>query len=207
MTENITRYDADALGALIRTIRGQKAILDSDLDRVYGVTTKRLNEQVRRNPDRFPPDFAFVLSREETVRLQSNSAAVEAQPLQNQPDRMNCSQFVASSSRHRGTAYHPIAFTEHGAIMAANVLRSRRAVQMSVFVVRAFAKMREQLRSRSEMEKRLLQIENILLAHDDSIRDLYEKLRPLLLPPPEPDKKPIGFQVRERRARYGRKPR
>ena len=97
----------------------------------------------------------------------------------------------------------PFAFTEHGAIMAATVLNSPRAVQMSVFVVRAFIKMREQLLNRTEMEKRLTEIEKGLLSHDAALRDLYQKLRPLLLPPPAPPSKPIGFNVRERRARYG----
>ncbi|MBN1270521.1 MAG: hypothetical protein JXB04_13105 [Kiritimatiellae bacterium] len=86
--------------------------------------------------------------------------------------------------------------------MAATVLNSPQAVQMSVFVVRAFVKLREQLLSRAELEARLAQVENILLAHDDRIRDLYEKIRPLLLPPPDPPRKKIGFEVRERRARY-----
>jgi len=185
MTEKIACYDAGAVGALIRTIRCQKVILDSDLARVYGVETKVLNKAVSRNRARFPDDFAFKIAPQEVADLRF--------------------QIGTSNVGRGGRRSHPWVFTEHGAIMAANVLRSCRAVQMSVFVVRAFVKMGEQLLSRSEMEQRLLQIENILLSHDDSIRDLYEKLRPLLLPPPEPEKKPIGFQVRERRARYGRK--
>ena len=87
--------------------------------------------------------------------------------------------------------------------MAATVLNSPRAVEMSVFVVRAFVRMREELSSRSDMEKRLDQIEKILLVHDDHLRDLFEKIRPLLLPPPDEPKRPIGFQARERRASYG----
>jgi len=89
-------------------------------------------------------------------------------------------------------------------MMAANILRSPRAVQMSIFVIRAFVRIRQELLTRHEMEKRLDHIEKILLVHDDALKDVYDKLRPLLLPPPEPEKKPIGFQVRERRARYGR---
>jgi hypothetical protein len=96
----------------------------------------------------------------------------------------------------------PNAFTEHGAIKAATVLNSPRAVQMSVFVVWAFIKMREQLLNRSEMEKRLAEIEKGLMSHDAALRDLCAKLRPLLLPPPDPPSKPIGFSVRESRARY-----
>ena len=89
----------------------------------------------------------------------------------------------------------PYAFTEHGAIMAANVLNSRQAVQMSVFVVRAFIKMREQLLNRAEMEKRLAEIEKTLMGHDTALRDLYQKIRPLLLPPPEPQRRRIGFNA------------
>jgi len=96
----------------------------------------------------------------------------------------------------------PHAFTEHGAIMAANVLNSRQAVEMSVFVVRAFIKIREQLLNRAELEKRLAIIEKVLLSHDDALRDLYQKIRPLLLPPPGPPRKPIGFGVREKQAYY-----
>ena len=93
----------------------------------------------------------------------------------------------------------PYAFTEHGAIMAANVLNSRQAIEMSVFVVRAFIKMREQLLNRAELERRLVEIEKVLLSHDAALRDLYQKIRPLLLRPPEPPRRKIGFKARERR--------
>jgi hypothetical protein len=89
--------------------------------------------------------------------------------------------------------------------MAANVLNSQDTIRMSVFVVRAFVKMREALMSRSELERRLLQIENILLAHDESIRELYDQIRPLLLPPPHPPRKRIGFEVKEEAARYSKR--
>jgi hypothetical protein len=184
MAEKPVRYSPETLGALIFTIRGLRVILDSDLARIYGVPTKRLNEQVRRNADRFPPDFLIQLTPSETKQLQGLR-----------------SQF-ATLKRGKHIKYLPHAFTEHGAIMAANVLNSREAIRMSVFVVRAFIKMREALISRSELERRLLQIENILLAHDESIRELYEKIRPLLLPPPEGPRKKIGFEVKEAAARY-----
>ena len=167
---------------LIKLVRGCKVILDDDLAQIYGVTTKRLKEQVKRNDGRFPVDFAFVLTRKEFMT--------------------NRSQIATGSGKHRNPRYPPMAFTEHGAIMAATVLNSPRAVEMSVFVVRAFVRMREELSSRSDMEKRLDQIEKILLVHDDHLRDLFEKIRPLLLPPQDEPKRPIGFQVRERRAMY-----
>ena len=112
------------IARLIHEIRGERVILDADLAAIYGVTTKRLNEQVKRNADRFPDDFAFQVTKEETANLTSQNT---------------------TSRSHGGRRYPPYAFTEHGAIMAANVLNSKQAVQMSVFVVRAFVKLREVL--------------------------------------------------------------
>jgi hypothetical protein len=112
---------------------------------------------------------------------------------------MRC-QFGTASRRN--VRHLPYAFTEHGAIMAANVLRSKKAAEMSVFVVRAFVQMRQALLSSHEREKRLDQIEKILLTHDSALKDLYEQIRPLLLPPDDPPPKRIGFSVRESRARY-----
>ena len=112
------------------------------------------------------------------------------------------SQFATASKRN--IRFLPYAFTEHGAIMAANILNSPQAIQMSVFVVRAFVKMREALISRSELERRLLRIENVLLAHDESIRELYDQIRPLLLPLPDPPKRRIGFEAKEAAARYAK---
>lgn len=176
----------------ILTMRGLKVILDADLARLYGVSTKRLNEQVRRNAEKFPPDFVFQLTPEEVAILKSHF--VTSRP------RGMWSQFATTSKRRIGLP--PFAFTEHGAIMAATVLNSPQAVQMSVFVVRAFVQMREQLQGRVEWEKRLAEIERTLLSHDTALRELYQKIRPLLLPPLEPPKKQIGFQVKEQRARY-----
>ena len=105
----------------------------------------------------------------------------------------NWSQFVTSSKRHRGATYRPLAFTEHGAIMAATVLNSPEAVAMSVFVVRAFVRMREQLAANAAILKRLAEIDRTLLEHDAALRDVYRKLLPMLQPPPEPPKRRIGF--------------
>lgn len=182
--ESEVQVSIDVIENLIFLIRGQRVILDADLAHIYGVPTKRLNEQVRRNAERFPPDFLIQLTPLETKEVQGLR-----------------SQF-ATLKRGRHIKYLPHAFTEHGAIMAANVLNSPEAIRMSVFVVRAFVKMRETLISRSELERRLIQIENILMAHDESIRELYEQIRPLLLPPPEGLRKKIGFEVKEPLARY-----
>ncbi len=105
-------------------------------------------------------------------------------------------------NRGHNIKYLPYAFTEHGAIMAATVLNSPQAVEMSVFVVRAFIKMREQLLATAALAKRLAEVEKLLLTHDSALRDLYQKIRPLLLSPPEPERKAIGFGVKERSARY-----
>ncbi|MFZ4396719.1 MAG: ORF6N domain-containing protein [Kiritimatiellia bacterium] len=172
-------------------------MLDADLARIYGVATKVLNQAVKRNRERFPEDFIFQLTQEETEQCgHSRSQIVTVKT------ETNRSQIVTGSQKHRDPKFPPYAFTEHGAIMAATVLNSPRAVQMSVFVVRAFIKMREQLLNRIEMEKRLAEIEQGLMSHDAAMRDLYAKIRPLLLAPPDPPKKPIGFSVRESRARY-----
>jgi hypothetical protein len=107
---------------------------------------------------------------------------------------------ILKRGEHR--KYLPRVFTEHGTIMAANVLNSPRALEMSVFVVRAFIKMREQLLTTTTLAKRLAEVEKLLLTHDSALRDLYQKIRPLLLPPPAPERKAIGFGVKERRAQY-----
>jgi hypothetical protein len=188
-------YYLEPIENIIFSFRGQKVILDTDLARLYGVPTKRLNEQVKRNADRFPLDFAFCLSSEEFESLKLKIDAMKGP--------FNRSQFATGSQRHRDPRYLPWAFTEHGVIMAANVLNSTQAIKMSVFVVRVFIKLREQLLDRKELEERLTNIENILLSHDGSIRGLYERIRPLLLPKKEIPRKRIGFKLSEKREKYG----
>ena len=127
----------------IRHIRDVAVILDADLAAIYGVPTKRLNEQVKRNKDRFPADFVFVLTAEEWRSLRLN----ESEAIGNQVDKGDRSQIAtgSTSAKHRDKRARPYAFTEHGALMAANVLRSAAAVKMSVFIVRAFVRQRELL--------------------------------------------------------------
>src|SRR5438445_5481673 len=128
----------------IFSIRGVRVILDADLAVLYGVSTKRLNEQFRRNRKRFPDDFAFQLTAEETTALRSQIATTsEKSPILRSQ--------TATSSSHGGRRYRPRAFTEHGALQAANILNSANAVRMSVFVIRAFTKMREQLGTQTAM--------------------------------------------------------
>jgi hypothetical protein len=177
----------------IRLIRGHKVILDHDLAALYSVRTSRFNEAVGRNADRFPADFRFQLTLGEMARIMAEAVNKNAYEAKDQAFKPNSSQIATSSRRHRGVAYIPWAFTEHGALMAANILRSQRAAEMSVFVIRAFIKMREVLAANTSILKRLAEIDQSLLVHDSALRDLYQKLRPLLTPTPEPEKPKIGF--------------
>jgi ORF6N domain-containing protein len=177
-------------GKAIFAVRGERVIIDADLARLYGVTTKRFNQAFKRNVKRFPADFAFQLSVEEFARLRSSAVT---QPVDKEAGSANWSQFVTSSRRHRGAIYRPWAFTEHGALMAANVLRSAQATQMSIFLIRAFVRLREEAMANVVVLKRLAQIDKTLLQHDAGLRDVYRKLQMLLAPPPETPKRRIGF--------------
>jgi hypothetical protein len=179
----------------IHMIRGQRVVLDSDLAALYGVLTKRLNEAVRRNANRFPEDFCFRLTREEVGNLKSQIATSKLESTPEEGITPNWSQIATSSRKHRGATYRHFAFTEHGALMAATVLRSPQAVQMSLYVVRAFVRMREELMTSAVIFKRLAQIDKKLLEHDVVLQDVVEKLLPLLNPPPEPPKRRIGFNA------------
>ena len=193
------------LDALILTIRDQKVILDADLAGIYGVPTKRLNEQVKRNAERFPADFMFQLKAGEWRILKSQIATSSSEYSENQSDTPNRSQTATSSQRHRGT--FPYAFTEHGALMAANVLNSPEAVKMSVYVVRAFIKQRKLFMAQSDVLKKLAQMDAKLLQHDDALRLIWRELQPLLSPPPPLPKPQVGFHVKEDSPRYGSKKR
>lgn len=179
------------LEPLIVRVRGQRVILDADLARLYGVMTGALNQAVKRNAERFPADFAFLLRPVDVENLKSQIviSSSQANDFINKSD--NWPQIV--TSYHGGSRHLPWAFTEHGALMAANVLRSAHAVQMSVFVIRAFVRLREQVAANTAIIKRLAEIDNTLLQHDTALRDIYQKLLPLLQPPPEQRKRRIGF--------------
>ena len=156
----------------IFTIRDGPVVVDSDLAQLYGVETRVFNKAIKRNAARFPKDFAFQLTRQEFTNLKFQ---------------------IGTSRSHGGRRKLPWVFTEHGAIMAATILNSERAVAMSVYVVRAFVKMCRELLANATMEVRLQKIEKTLLTHDAALRDVFQKLRPLLLPPPEKPKRQIGF--------------
>jgi hypothetical protein len=181
---------------LILLIRKQRVILDADLARLYGVTTKAFNQAVKRNAKRFPEDFAFQLTASELAHLRSHIVTSNAETVESAIKNQNRSQIVTGSQKHRDPRYRPWPFTEHGAVMAANVLRSERAIHMSVFVVRAFVRLREQVAANQAILKRLAEIDRTLLQHDRALLDLYEKLLPLLQPAPDPPKRRIGFQSR-----------
>jgi hypothetical protein len=166
-------------------------ILDADLARLYGVPTKVFNQAVKRNADRFPEDFAFQPTETELKILRSQIVTSSSEAIESTTATKTRSQIVTSS--HGGRRYLPWAFTEHGAVMAANILRSEQAVQMSVFVVRAFVRLREHIEANAAILKRLAEIDRTLLQHDTALLDLYEKLLPLLQPPPGPPQRRIGF--------------
>jgi hypothetical protein len=196
------------LDSLILTIRDQQVILDADLAEIYGVPAKRLNEQVKRNADRFPPDFVFQMTSAELAALRSQFATLNTQQTDFQYDGALRSQFVTlKAGRGQHLKYRPYAFTEHGALMAANILNSPEAVKMSVYVVRAFIKQRHLILTNADILKHLAQIDKTLLQHDDALRVIWQELQPLLSPPPEPPKPEIGFHVKEDAPRYRAKPR
>lgn len=182
----------DPLASRIFIIRGQRVILDADLARLYGVTTMAFNQAVRRNAGKFPKDFRFQLTRGERADLISQSVISSVDIIADKEDKDNSSQF-AMSSRHGGRRKLPWAFTEHGCLMAATVLNSPRAVRMSLYVIRAFVRMREELAANATILKRLAEIDNSLLEHDAALRTLWQRLQPLLAPPPEPPRRRIGF--------------
>jgi phage regulator Rha-like protein len=178
---NHTPARVNKITSRIRTIREKKVILDFDLAEIYGVHTKILNKAVKRNLARFPSDFIFQLTDEELENLRFQ---------------------IGTSSLHGGRRYQPYAFTENGAIMAANVLNSPEAVRMSVFVVRAFVQMRELLGSTKELAKQLAALEKKLTArldgHEVAIADVLRRIMEILdppPPPPEPPRRQIGFRV------------
>jgi hypothetical protein len=181
----------EAITHRILLLREQKVLLDSDLAALYGVETRRLNEQVRRNRERFPKDFIFELTAEEFANLKS--------------------QFATSS--WGGRRKLPLAFTEHGAIMAATVLNSPRAVEVSVYVVRAFVRLRELASTHQDLAKRLSELEDkteaLAMNHDTfsrntraQLKQVFDALRELMVPP-DPPRRPIGFVTPEDKSKKG----
>jgi len=157
----------------ILVIRGHRVMLDSDLSILYGVTTKRLNEQVKRNRHRFPEDFMFQLTSQEKGEVVAKC------------DHLKKLKFSPAK---------PFAFTEHGAVMVASVLNSERAVEVSIYVVRAFVKLREMLGTQKALAQKLADLERQVASHDSHIRSLFEAIRQLM-EPPAPRSRRIGFKT------------
>ena len=190
MTEQ-TLVPVEAIAATIFTIRGQRVILDTELARLYGVSTSQFNQAVKRNLDRFPLDFMFQLTSEEHESLRSQIVTIKA-----------------GRGQHR--KYLPYAFTEHGALMAATILNSPKAVEVSVYVMRAFIQQRAMLASNAELalkmeriERRLITSVNLLREHDDTltahdsqIEALIEAINEIRTPPATP-RRAIGFRAGE----------
>ena len=153
-------------------IRNQRVLIDADLASLYGITTKRLNEQVKRNIGRFPADFMFQLTLEEKEEVVANC------------DHLKKLKYSKTT---------PFAFTEHGAIMAASVLNTPRAIEVSVIVVRTFIRLRQLLSTNKELRHKLTELENRLNRHDETLQDLLEAIHQLMDPPVENKKRPIGF--------------
>ena len=156
----------------ILLIRGEKVIVDTDLAEFYGVPTKRLNEQVKRNKGRFPDDFMFQLSPDEKAEVVANCDHLE---------NLKYSRAL------------PYAFTEHGAIMAAGVLNTSRAIEVSVFIVRAFVKVRQMVAGYKDLQRKIAQVERRLTDHDEQIIELVNLIKQLLNPEPPPKKRRIGY--------------
>ncbi|MCK9426516.1 MAG: ORF6N domain-containing protein [Ignavibacteriaceae bacterium] len=167
----------------ILLIRGQRVMLDRDLAELYGVETKNLNRQVKRNPERFPSEFMFQLTLSEKNELVTDW------------HRFN-------SLKH--STVLPFAFTEYGALMLASVLNSPRAIEAGIYVVRAFVHLKEILLTHKELAQKLKELEYKIETHDEQITAIFEAINQLLTPPPAPKRK-IGFEVKEKGVKYGRK--
>jgi hypothetical protein len=181
-----TPLDVGQIAQRIQLIRGQRVILDTDLAAFYGETTKRFNQQVRRNLARFPADFMFQLDTEEAQSLRLQFATLDA------ADKGRTDGNDGKPGRGRYSKYLPMAFTEHGAIMAATLLNSPRATEISVHVVRAFVQWRAMLAANRELSQKLHTLERKVSQHDGAIGELVEAMRQLLAAP-ESTKRPIGF--------------
>ena len=169
-----TLIPAERIERTILLIRGQKVILDTDLAELYGVQTGALNRAVKRNRERFPEDFMFQIAKEEY-------------------DDLKCHFGISRSWGGRRRSF-PYAFTEHGAIMAASVLNTERAVKVSVYVVRVFVKLRQMLSTHKELAHKLTELERKIETHDEAIRSLIAAIRQLMAPP-EPERGKIGFKA------------
>jgi hypothetical protein len=178
--------------------RGEKVLLAA----LYGVAAKVLNQAVKRNRERFPDDFMFRLTDEETRLLRSQFLALESrQPVENQGAETNWSQFVTSSSKFRGLKYRPYAFTEQGVAMLSSVLKSERAVKVNIAIMRAFVKLRQMIETNRELARKFSELEQRVGKHDEEIAAILEAIRQLMTPIEKP-RREIGFHLREKAPHY-----
>ena len=168
----------EVIATRIMEMRGKKVILDKDLAKLYGVKTKRLNEQVKRNIRRFPDDFMFQITREEADSLRSQIATLKTQAIR---------------GHHR--KYLPYVFTEQGVAMLSSVLHSERAIQVNILIMRAFTKLREILLTHKELAVKIEALEKKYAEHDQTIKAIFEAIKQLLQPVPEEPKRRIGFDA------------
>ena len=189
----------EAIQAHIFVIRDQRVVLDTDLADFYGVSTFRFNEAVKRNVGRFPSeDFRFRLTREEFAELNKIIRIENSETSTSEIDSNNSSQNAMSSRKHRGAAYLPWAFTEHGALMAASILNSPRAVQMSVLVIRAFVSLRRLAINHKAIATKLAEIDARIGSHDAQIAGLIQAIRVLTTPNEPKHERKIGFHRGDR---------
>src|SRR5204863_99350 len=186
---------ADQIASRIRNFRGEKVLLDFDLAALYGVETRVLNQAVKRNADRFPSDFMFQLSVEETEMISQRVTSSAGQTVS------DSSQIVMSSGKYRGKRYRPYAFTEQGVAMLSSVLNSESAVKMNIAIMRAFVQLRRTLETNRELARKFSELERRIDKHDAEIAVILEAIRQLMAPPEKP-RREIGFHVREEAARY-----
>ncbi|HEX9663753.1 MAG TPA: ORF6N domain-containing protein [Candidatus Binatia bacterium] len=174
-----------SIAKLILSVRGHRVMLDADLAQLYGVATANLNKAVKRNIDRFPADFVFRLTVEEASALRFQSG-------------------ISKVAGRGGRRYLPFVFTEQGVAMLSSVLRSRRAVEVNIEIMRAFVQLRRFMSAHREMAQKLAQLERKIGAHDEQIQAIFNAIRQLMAPP-EAKKRKLGFLVEEKAAAYGRK--
>ncbi|MFO7461991.1 MAG: ORF6N domain-containing protein [Desulfatiglandales bacterium] len=180
MTSKNLPIPVERIEKAILLVRGQKVLLDRDLAVLYGVETRVLNQAVRRNINRFPPDFMFELTREEIMRI---------------------SQTVISSEIKYSKRVH--AFTEQGVAMLSSVLNSERAIEVNIAIMRVFVRLREMMATHKELAFKLIELEERLEGHDEQIQNIFEAIRQLMTPP-DPPRKRIGFEAKEAAAPYGK---
>jgi hypothetical protein len=178
MNANVSLVHTERIHELILMIRGQRVLLDRDLAALYGVETKALNQAVRRNRDRFPPDFMFQLTADEV-------------------DGLNRSQIVTGSQKHRDPRFRPYAFSEQGVAMLSSVLRSKQAVAVNIEIMRAFVHLREILTSNREFAAKLVELQRHVDTHDKQIRTIFEAIRQLISPA-KTRQRQIGFQPKKK---------